>query len=498
MENIGKLTIPVRLNGEGFQKPVSVDYRTRDGSAKQGEDYLPLQGTLYFEPGESEKSLEITIVDDAAYEDDEMFYADLLNPQCGEKGFRAELGQMAVAHIAILDDDLPGVLAFEEEIITVEEDIEDDKVVEVGIARKGGCKGEISVKYRTESDSAVADRDFQHIEGTLAFAEGEAHAKIEVKIKPLGRYEVTEQFRVYLHDPTGGSRFEKAKDGTEYGNVLTIVISPNDERKGRTDDLFTMLVGNYDKIQIGRTNWKDQFRDALFVNGGDDEGEASAFDYVMHVITIFWKVLFACIPPVDFCDGWLCFWCSLLAIGAVTAFIGDLANLVGCTMGIPIQITAITFVALGTSLPDTFASKTAAEQDPYADASIGNVTGSNSVNVFLGLGLPWLIGTIYWKAEKLKPEWISKYPKVYDKYPDGGKFVVISGDLAFSVAVFSGCAVCCIGILMFRRCYSRTELGGPQPLKNISACLCVCLWLFYIGLSSWKAMDTRSKDACYK
>lgn len=40
-------------------------------------------------------------------------------------------------------------------------------------------------------------------------------------------------------------------------------------------------------------------------------------------------------------------------------------------------------VALGTSLPDTFASKAAAEQDPYADASIGNVTGSNSVNVCL-------------------------------------------------------------------------------------------------------------------
>ena len=26
------------------------------------------------------------------------------------------------------------------------------------------------------------------------------------------------------------------------------------------------------------------------------------------------------------------------------------------------------------------------------------VTGSNCVNVFLGLGLPWTIGAIYWKA----------------------------------------------------------------------------------------------------
>jgi len=56
---------------------------------------------------------------------------------------------------------------------------------------------------------------------------------------------------------------------------------------------------------------------------------------------------------------------------------------------------AITFVALGTSLPDTFASKTAAANEKNADNAIGNVTGSNSVNVFLGLGLPWVIAAIY-------------------------------------------------------------------------------------------------------
>ena len=52
-------------------------------------------------------------------------------------------------------------------------------------------------------------------------------------------------------------------------------------------------------------------------------------------------------------------------------------------------------MALGTSLPDTFASRTAAIKENYADMAIGNITGSNSVNVFLGLGLPWLIASIY-------------------------------------------------------------------------------------------------------
>ena len=36
-----------------------------------------------------------------------------------------------------------------------------------------------------------------------------------------------------------------------------------------------------------------------------------------------------------------------------------------------------------------------------ADSAIGNVTGSNSVNVFLGLGLPWMIASIYYGVQGL-------------------------------------------------------------------------------------------------
>ena len=55
----------------------------------------------------------------------------------------------------------------------------------------------------------------------------------------------------------------------------------------------------------------------------------------------------------------------------------------GCCLGLKDVVTAITFVALGTSLPDAFASKAATINDDSADAAVGNVTGSNAVNVFL-------------------------------------------------------------------------------------------------------------------
>lgn len=58
----------------------------------------------------------------------------------------------------------------------------------------------------------------------------------------------------------------------------------------------------------------------------------------------------------DFADiygGYVCFVVSIFAIGLVTAVIGDVASHFGCTLGIKDSVTAIVFVALGTSVPGT-------------------------------------------------------------------------------------------------------------------------------------------------
>merc|ERR1719265_1436279 len=128
-----------------------------------------------------------------------------------------------------------------------------------------------------------------------------------------------------------------------------------------------------------------------------------------------------------------------------------MAALLGCVIKIGPQITAITLVALGTSLPDTFASMEAAQRESYADASIVNVTGSNSVNVFLGLGLPWMIGALYWTAGGPTDEWNSTYCLKDYAMPfikeGSAAFVVEAGALAFSVIVFCCCALTCFTVL---------------------------------------------------
>merc|ERR1712070_318554 len=179
----------------------------------------------------------------------------------------------------------------------------------------------------------------------------------------------------------------------------------------------------------------------------NEEGEIediAGADAFLHFACIGWKIFFSFIPPPHYGGGLPCFLISLAFIGFVTYIVGEFANLFGCVLGILPSVTAITFVALGTSLPDTFASMAAAAAEKYADSAVGNVTGSNSVNVFLGLGLPWVIASCYYTAKDVC-------------------YIIPSGDLAFSVLVFAICGVLVLGCLFFLRLGhpQKAEMGGP-------------------------------------
>ena len=53
----------------------------------------------------------------------------------------------------------------------------------------------------------------------------------------------------------------------------------------------------------------------------------------------------------DYGGGWAAFTVSILIIGMLTGVIGDVAAHFGCTVGLKDSVTALSFVALGTSIP---------------------------------------------------------------------------------------------------------------------------------------------------
>ncbi|XP_024074601.1 sodium/calcium exchanger 3 [Terrapene carolina triunguis] len=502
LENCGAVLLTVVRKGGDMSKTLYVDYKTEDGSANAGADYEFTEGTVVLKSGETQKEFSVGIIDDDIFEEDEHFFVRLSNLRVVETEGPAELNNLpypkailtspCVATVTILDDDHAGIFTFECDVMHVSESI---GVMEVKVLRTSGARGTVIVPFRTvEGTAKGGGEDFEDAYGELEFKNDETVKTVRVKIVDEEEYERQETFFIALGEPKWMERGisevaerkltieeEEAKRIAEMGKPvlgehpkLEVIIEESYEFKSTVDKLIkkTNLA-----LVVGTHSWRDQFMEAITVSAAGDEDEdesgeerlPSCFDYVMHFLTVFWKVLFACVPPTEYCNGWACFVVSIMIIGMLTAVIGDLASHFGCTIGLKDSVTAVVFVAFGTSVPDTFASKAAAIQDVYADAAIGNVTGSNAVNVFLGIGLAWSVAAIYWASQ-------------------GQEFHVSAGTLAFSVTLFTIFAFVCISVLLYRRRpHLGGELGGPKGCRLATTLLFVSLWLLYILFATLEA-----------
>jgi len=395
--------------------------------------------------------------------------------------------------VTILNDALAGTLSFDTEDVYVHP--EKGKSVTIGVKRTSGSAGPVCCRYKTVDGTAMAGREYRETEGFVSFEDGETHQTIEVAL--LGdQHEISKvSFQLILDDPSKGVKFDPDTAGRAKCDICEIYILGNlpKSRSQRAIEVLDRRLRFIHTLQ----EYCHQIASIFYCNGcASEQADAGTVDWVMHAMTLPFKLLFSIVPPPCFWGGWACFWSALAMIGFVTAIVGDIASLLGCCIGIPDEITAITLVALGTSLPDTFASKVAAQQNDTADDSIGNVTGSNCVNVFLGLGMPWTFAAIYWSFEGRSSEWDKKlyngetFADLYGAtYPDGG-FMVPAGTLAFSVLVFSFCAGLCVVLLIVRRVIYGGELGGSRrSCMRDSSILCT-LWVIYVALSIWKCLET--------
>jgi hypothetical protein len=100
-EGAGRAQIIVTRAGD-LSTSASVDYATIDGTATERGDYTTAEGTLQFAPGESQKSFDVLITDDAFAEPNETVGLTLSNA----KG--ADLGIISSATLVIHDNDSPG------------------------------------------------------------------------------------------------------------------------------------------------------------------------------------------------------------------------------------------------------------------------------------------------------------------------------------------------------------------------------------------------------
>jgi len=450
LENCGEVKIVVRREGI-TDKPCTVQFDTSDGIAVGGERYIHTAGVLDFKADQEEREIAIEIIDDNEWQPDENFFVRLFNPS-------PEIDKLSVAttQVIILNDDDPGVISFEKKTTPV---VNTETRVSLTLKRKNGYDGNVLAFVSTKDGTAVENEDYKPLKDfEVHFPDKQQEATLEIELLKSDKENAQFTVEIASVEPEGAEIGENGH--------ANIVITNDANYTKLLDEVEALMAAEMDKYGVGSSSWGEQFHDAMNM-GSDDAEEAEWSDYLLHFCSFYWKVIHAVIPPTDYYGGWATFVVSLAFIAIITVFVGDTAKMFGCCIGLEDGITAITFVALGTSLPDTFASVEATVSDDTADAAITNVTGSNSVNVFLGLGLPWTAACIYHLAE-------------------GTTFVYPAGDLVFSVFVFFAFAVTCIFILIARRFYCGGELGGNKNLCRATSALLVALWFGYVILSALK------------
>ncbi|NQV69649.1 MAG: DUF4347 domain-containing protein [Pseudohongiella sp.] len=192
-EGSGTLTFTVTRSGS-TGGTTTVDYATANGTALAGSDYTAKSGSLTFAPGETSKTISVSITADTVSEDSEAFTVGLSNIADASSSSESITDNSGTGTISA-DKNLAPVLSVSD--ITVGEDAGNAVLT---VTRSGGTAGITAVQYATQDGSAKAGSDYTAVSGTLTFAAGETSKTISVPITDDKLAEDTENFKVVLSD----------------------------------------------------------------------------------------------------------------------------------------------------------------------------------------------------------------------------------------------------------------------------------------------------------
>ena len=127
---------------------MTVSYATSDDTAVAAEDYVAASGTLTFAPGESSRTLSVSLLDDAVYEREENFGLELSSPVNAALGTSTATG-------TIVDDDRAAKAPTKGRVLLFEPSANADRQGFVRIINHSGEAGEILVEAVDDSGMRV-------------------------------------------------------------------------------------------------------------------------------------------------------------------------------------------------------------------------------------------------------------------------------------------------------------------------------------------------------
>jgi len=182
-----ELTAPV-------DRPVSVDFRTVNGSAVAPQDFEPTVGRVTFQPGETRQSLGISVKGDDAVEEDEEFYVELSN------AMNAQIADGRA--VVIIKNDDRQLISIDDAAPVKEGNPgpSEPAIFRVSLAKEHTDTQ--VVKFAT-ADGTANKNDYDSAEGLLEFLPGEMSKTFAVQVKPDAEFEPDENFFATLSNDSG-------------------------------------------------------------------------------------------------------------------------------------------------------------------------------------------------------------------------------------------------------------------------------------------------------
>jgi hypothetical protein len=242
---------------EETSSTVTVAFQTSAGSATLGSDFNGTNGTLTFEPGDSQKFITVLVEGDPLDEDDnETFTVTLSNATGGTLDDPIGVG-------TIQDDDATPVLSIDSVSQLEGDEGTTNFVFTVSLSAPSGRNVTVDFDAIGEaipevSDPAIAGEDFAATSGTLTFTPLEISKTITVAVQGDTDREPNESFRVALSNlqgatlstaPDQGVGMIQNDDGPRITlSPLTIANLEGDE--GTTPYVFTIDIGAEDDEDV--------------------------------------------------------------------------------------------------------------------------------------------------------------------------------------------------------------------------------------------------------
>ena len=194
-------------------RSVSVDWTTNAGTATAGADYVMANGSRTFAPGETSKTVDVTVNGDTLDEDDETFTVSLSSPTNATIADGSGLG-------TITDDDASPELSIGDASVT--EGNVGTTTIGFTVTLSAASGRSVTVHWATVDDDAVSPSDYVAASGDLTYTAGQTSKTVSVTVKGDLIAELDEPFEVNLSAPVNASIL----DGQAVGTILDDELQP--------------------------------------------------------------------------------------------------------------------------------------------------------------------------------------------------------------------------------------------------------------------------------